>query len=1210
MKLHPLTTDGTSEGSVVVRLLPLCFAVFIFYCAPLFSQGNLGQILGTVTDQSGGVVTGATVIILDTQRGVSRTLTTNESGEYNAPNLIPGTYTVRAAFRGFKTVERSGILIEVGQEARVDLSLQPGEQSEKVTVTEVLPLIETTNATLGGTLSNETINDLPLNGRNFENLLTLRPGVTIYPGGAGWSQSTNGLRAHDNVYMVGGINNDEPWTGQSIVNGVTAAGDAFTIVPIDSIQEFKTEQNPRAEYGWKPGSIVNVGIKSGTNNFHGSAYAFGRDTALDARDFFNPAAQPKSPVGLEQFGATTGAPIIKDKLFFFTSYEGLRYNVGVIYNITTPVTCAGGSAGCGLTTNNPGRSLIDACNSVASASRTALSLKIAGLNPDCSPSSNFPNLLPVNNGTLSATDPRSFVPGFTSTSGSDNGLAKIDYQISDHHSFNGMYFIGNGDGNWNDTASQVQPFWLSYIHARSQIGSGSWTWAPNSTWVNEVRGGYARYYQTFFSVDHNVNPTTYGINTGVTNPLYFGFPVVVLQGFSAQLGAGWPKVVGPDGVGQIVDHVSYLRGKHAFKFGGEAMLNRFNGTVTANAKGNIRFGPSGSGASANTTLQNYFRGIPNRAQILVGNAFRQLSNQGYAAFLQDDWRVTPKVIVNLGLRYELNTVFKEDNNLIGSFDPARGIVQVGQQISSPFRGDHNNFAPRLGIAWDVQGNGKTVVRAGASIMYEQLSYDVFIALGNLLGLRTVPTGASIYVGGVQQPSPGNIDLASFSFSGAALTSVGTAWQNNASSPLFSSATAKATCGDGVPVTGLSFTPSPCTTAGVSPNLRSPYVGSWTLDFQRALTNNISLEVGYVGNHGVKLVQYTDLNQPPMGSGWTAAAIATCLNPAALYKTCKPDAAAEQKARPYYSKWPYLNYIDVLTNLDSSSYNSLQTVLTARNYHGLSLTAGYTYAHAIDIASDNWSNGSGIPLDSTHPGLYRGSGVFDLRHNLTFSVTYNLPGKKSPGQMLEGWSVNSIAMLQGGKPWDARDTGNDFSGTAEIGNGSTQGERWDFFGNPKDFQTVHGLTATNGIPFFAGATNSACAAQAEALDGGAPTGLAQAALANAGCYALRGSILTPPPYGTYGTMGRNIFRDSGFRNWDFSVTKLWRFTERLNAQFRVEFFNILNHPDFANPGRGVPDADPSGAAFGCGCATPDQAGQNPVLGSGGPRATQLGLKLIF
>ena len=204
MKLHPLTTDGTSEGSVVVRLLPLCFAVFIFYCAPLFSQGNLGQILGTVTDQSGGVVTGATVIILDTQRGVSRTLTTNESGEYNAPNLIPGTYTVRAAFRGFKTVERSGILIEVGQEARVDLSLQPGEQSEKVTVTEVLPLIETTNATLGGTLSNETINDLPLNGRNAAQLTALVAGAVNAPSGGGDQGATKTFPGAVTISVNGG----------------------------------------------------------------------------------------------------------------------------------------------------------------------------------------------------------------------------------------------------------------------------------------------------------------------------------------------------------------------------------------------------------------------------------------------------------------------------------------------------------------------------------------------------------------------------------------------------------------------------------------------------------------------------------------------------------------------------------------------------------------------------------------------------------------------------------------------------------------------------------------------------------------------------------------------------------------------------------------------------------------------------------------------
>ena len=220
----------------------------------LFSQGNAGRILGSVTDQTGGAVVGATVTILDTSRNVTRTLTTDSAGEYNAPNLLPGTYTVSAAVQGFKTAVRSGLTLEVYQDMRVDLTLQPGEQSEKVTVTGETPLVETTNAELGGTIQNVIINDLPLNGRNFENLLSLRPGVTIYPGGGGWTQSTNGIRAHDNVYLVDGINSDDPWMAQSIMNAGMAAGDAGTILPIDAIDEFKTEENPSAEYGWKPGS--------------------------------------------------------------------------------------------------------------------------------------------------------------------------------------------------------------------------------------------------------------------------------------------------------------------------------------------------------------------------------------------------------------------------------------------------------------------------------------------------------------------------------------------------------------------------------------------------------------------------------------------------------------------------------------------------------------------------------------------------------------------------------------------------------------------------------------------------------------------------------------------------------------------------------------------------------------------------------------------
>src|SRR5260370_23599203 len=295
-----------------VRALCLSAAVFLI-CAPLFSQGNQGRITGTITDQTGGAISGATVTVKDVQRGISRDLTTGDTGEYNAPNLLPGTYSVRGEAKGFKAVERQNILVEVGKELRVDISLQPGGVSQTITITEAPPLVETTNATLGGTLSNQTINDLPLNGRNYINLLTLRPGMTVYPGGGSAARSANGLRHEDIGYLIDGVRDDDPYTGSSVTNAVIPAGDSSTSLPIDAIQEFNTEQNPKAEFGWKPGAIVNAGIKSGSNTIHGTAFAFGRETSLDARNFFNqpgptrlaPGAQ--APIALQQLGASLSA---------------------------------------------------------------------------------------------------------------------------------------------------------------------------------------------------------------------------------------------------------------------------------------------------------------------------------------------------------------------------------------------------------------------------------------------------------------------------------------------------------------------------------------------------------------------------------------------------------------------------------------------------------------------------------------------------------------------------------------------------------------------------------------------------------------------------------------------------------------------------------------------------------------------------------------
>jgi Carboxypeptidase regulatory-like domain len=1232
---HGVLFSGTWKLAAAVFSLVIGLA--IMNCAPVFSQGSAGGILGTITDSNGGAIAGATVTVLDVDRGTSRNLTTDQSGEFNAPNLLPGNYKVRAEYKGFKSTERQNLKLEVAQELRIDLSLQPGESTQTITVTEEIPLVETTNAELGGTLQNEVINDLPLNGRNFENLLDLRPGVTKYVGNSGWTQSSNGLRPHDNFFMVEGVNSNDPWMAQSMMNAVMAAGDAGTMLPIDAIDEFKTQQNPRAEYGWKPGAIVNVGVKSGTNTIHGSAYAYGRSDAFDARNYYNfdansnpscvsnPFPCTKTPVELEQYGASVGGAIKKDKLFYFANYEGQRYDVGnpvqhtsiPIANTSAAVTGAGGPAA-NLNTS----SLIGACLAALPANggtgATALSLQLAGLDATCTPLSNFPGLFPNNTGTTTTFD-----TALTSVNRIYSGVAKIDYHLNDKNSFSGMYFISPGDGTFvDDPPHEVAQQWLTVQHARSMVGSVGWTYVPNSNWVNSFRFGYSHYYQTFVSADQTQNPANYSYNgstynlfTGQTDPARFGLPEIQWNGNAYFLGASWPKTVGPDSVTQFSDSVSYLRGKHSFKFGGEVLILQSTNDVTANTKGPIRF----------SNLTNFFQGNMNRARFTSGDLTRHLQNEGYAVFLQDDWRITPRLTVNLGVRYELNTVLKEKNNLMGNFDPVTGPQQIGVNgYSGPYNGDHNNFSPRIGFAWDIAGNGKTVVRGGGGILYEQGSFDSLMAIGNLLGLRTEPTGVPLWFGGATTPTNlgGTINVGEVDYTGSNLGAIRTNWANNsASNPLYSPTPV---CGDGnttIPNNPATYgslagtTPAPCSVLGVDHNLRTPYVSTWSLGIQRALTNSLSLDVTYVGNHATKLVGLSDLNQPAIGSGWGSASDPTspagmCLASAPSYSNCAPG----QGPQPYASKFPYLNYIYWLSNSNLSNYNSLQVSMTQHETHGVSFVLGYTFAHALGESPDNWSFIS--PINSANPREIYGTTEFDVRHRFTFSTTYNIPGKDGMGQLLKGWSLNSIITLESATPWGVNDFTTDFSGTNEINSNSPNGEQWDFFGNPADFKTTKAFINTNagagGIPYFAGTSNSTCLAKSTAMGQ-----LAIASLTDLGCYAVGNSVLVPPAYGSLGTTAPNMFRGFPYYNVDLNVTKVFKVKERMTFQFRAEFFNIFNHPNLVNPfgGPGGDNTytDPSGdagASFGFRPTTPDVLSSNPVLGSGGARAMQLGLKILF
>jgi Carboxypeptidase regulatory-like domain/TonB dependent receptor len=1199
----------TGAGSVVVASLGI-----ILICLPAFSQGNAGRILGTVTDPSGGSIGGASVAVTDVQRGTSRNLTTDQAGAYNAPDLAPGSYTVHIEFKGFKTVERQNLVLDVGQELRVDLTLQPGDQTQTVVVTEVMPLMDTSNAELGGTLQNQQINDLPLNGRNFENLLDLRPGVQKYPGNAGWTQASNGNRPHDNMFLVDGMDSNDPWMAQSVMNAVMAAGDAGTMLSIDAIDEFKTESNPPAEYGWKPGAVVNVGIKSGTNTIHGTGYAYGRNGDWDARDYFNAAPADKPPVNVEQFGASFGGPIKKDKAFYFLNFESQRYEVGSPAVHAVPITAAGVGT-------DPTQNLIGACNiALTAGTLTALSAQLAGLSTSCVPLSNYPGLFPVNSGRNGTN----IQTGVNSSNKIYEGVGKVDYHLSENHTLNLMYFISPGSGTFADNATiQLTQQQLTAQYARSQVFSTNWTWTPNSRWVNEFRVGYSHYFQTFLSNDASVDPANYTYNghvyhfyTGQTNSKYFGFPQVLFQGGfdGLSFGASWPKTVGPDGVLQILDHISYLRGNHSFKFGGEILDNRSTNNVTANTKGPLRF----------HDLNAFFSGTPNRARFTAGNLLRHLSDQGYALFLQDDWRAKPRLTLNLGLRYELNTIVKERDDLIGNFDPTIGPVQVGKGITSAYNGDHNNFSPRVGLAWDVRGNGKTVIRAGGGVYFEQGSFDNSMAIGNLLGLRTEPTGVQLYANGASLGTAGgNINVGQLNYTGGALVPVAAAWAKNSPSNVLYNASPS--CGDGNPVTGVLPTPQPCIILGIDRNLRTPYVANWMLDFQRAISNNLSVDIAYVGNRGIKLLGLTDLNQPHLvggfSPGWGNPAVGgtpaqLCLASAPVYDNCAPDpnGVLEPGAQPFFGKFPYLGQIEWEQNNNFSTYNGLQVALTQRTSHGLSFVLGYTYSHSLGTGYDNWS--FLLPINSNNVKQLYGNTVFDITHRLTYSVTYALPGKKGFGQLLEGWSLNSIATLESSAPWGVNDFSTDFSGTGEINNPETNGEEWDFFGKPGDFKTTKAFVATNGgaggIPYFPGTTNATCLAKSTAMGG-----LAVASLTDLGCYAAGSSVLVPPAYGSYGTLGVNAFRGLPYYNWDFSIAKEMKFKERLTAQFRAEVFNILNHPNISNPFGGPggdntytdPTAD-AGVQFGFRPQTPDVTSSNPVLGSGGPRAIQLGLKLIF
>jgi hypothetical protein len=417
--------------------------------------------------------------------------------------------------------------------------------------------------------------------------------------------------------------------------------------------------------------------------------------------------------------------------------------------------------------------------------------------------------------------------------------------------------------------------------------------------------------------------------------------------------------------------------------------------------------------------------------------------------------------------------------------------------------------------------------------------------------------------------------------------------------------------------GVSKLAPPCPVTVVPQNFRLAHAAEWSLDIERAITKGLSLDMAYVGNYGFHEMYTADLNQPALFAGWDGTAISGCLSQASVaknYAPCTPTASAENSGQ-YSAKFPYLSNINSNQSTGKSNYNALQLIATERLSHGLSFLAGYTYSHAFDE--------NVFPTDFNNPQLTYGSGVEDLRHHFTFSPNYLVPGMKAPAQMLRGWSLSGIVNLQTGLPWTPSDTTNDLLGTGEVNN-STPMQSWNLSGPPSAFKATNAPIPCTGnlagcTPYTVGnngleqpPAQCVTAAQVPYAGNAQLQALAIASLTEFGCYVQNGGILTPPAFGTLGNAYRNIFRGPNYYNVDFSLGKVWTFKERYSAQFRLEFFNLFNRGDFVQVPATTDPFKGSKGNFGCSCTTPDSSSlnPNPVLGSGGPRHIQFGLKLMF
>jgi hypothetical protein len=1096
----------------VLRAAALFAALTITMGDHLWGQASTGEITGTVKDPSGAALANAKITLVNTATGVARDIVSNQDGVYDLPAIPPGIYSLRVSVPGFRTEQREGIEIQVGRVAGIDISMQIGSITDTVEVRGGAPVLETESASVGTVIENKRIIDLPLNGRNPLQLVSLTPGATTNGpassqgqqrmGGArnAFALNVSGQRTSYNHYALDGVENTDP------------NFNTYLFLPsVDALQEFKVESGTyNAEFG-RGLSQVNITTRSGTNEYHGTLFEFLRNSSLDAKNYFD-GPGPIAPFKRNQFGATSGGPVSipklfngKDKLFYFFDYEGLRERKALtqVFNMPPAKDRSGDFSGTSAVIYDPLTRVVDAAGRVISQSA-------------------FPNnIIPANRITPTSTQVLSTwfplpnqgaLNGYTNNyldnegrrNDSDQYTARGDYNMSEKSQLYGRFSHTHDTGYLPLTTPGLG--YNNDVRAWQGLIGNTFVLGPNK--VNEFKFAVARLGAA--NQQPSANKTNYvqqlgigGVSTDIAE--YWGVPVF-------QFGGGSISTVGEcsdcpfvnhDTVFQWTDNFTWTHGTHSFRFGTDDRRTRYNQIGAVVARGRFSFNgtytanPALASPPAPNTLADFLLGYMTTSEGQGGApiaAFRGYSLNFYAT---DSWKVTQKLTLNYGLRYELEPPFRDkyDNIVNIAFNWANTMlpeyVRAGKgdfyagnpppPVRLPagvpytrngmfgdrtYQTSYKDWAPRFGLAYSL--NGKTVIRAGAGIYYVR---DIGNAQFDLVRNAPLSTRRSENAQSSLVPSLN--------------------WQV----PFLQTAT-------------------PSFILVNQYNQNTPYVPQWSFGVQRQITTSSSLEVSYLGSSGVHLQRLMTYNTATPG----------------------PPTGINNR-RPWFPI--YGGTFQVMNDASHSTYDSLQLRFQQRFSRGLTVLSSYTWSRSID-------NGSGIRTvdgDSLTPSndynlqLDRGLSAFDFRHRWTTSFLYELPigrGRAVLGNsnrlvdsLLGGWQIGGITTLQSGFPFTL------YCGSGPIQNGGDNCY-------PDNLGGKSSLDSDRRGPSRWFNTNN---------------------------FVNRINNPSLPQY-RYGNNARNNLIGPPLVDVDFSVVKNFRFSERRGVEFRSEFFNMLNHPIFGQPGTTV------------------------------------------